>query len=72
MCLADQLAAHGDDHAGAFEAYRQTRFPCAALVQMNARGFGDLIPAPGAPTKIRSAFAAHSAEESFYFDWLYG
>jgi len=71
VCLADQLAAHGDDVAGAFESYRQVRFPRTALVQMSARGFGDLIHADNAAANIRHALSGNSAE-FFYFDWLYG
>jgi 2-polyprenyl-6-methoxyphenol hydroxylase-like FAD-dependent oxidoreductase len=72
LCLADQFAQHGDDVAGAFQAYERTRYPRTTLVQTKARAFGDLIHAPDAPTKIRSALAARPGEEFFYFDWLYG
>jgi len=80
VCLADQLAKHGphmgNDIDGAFEAYRRVRYPRTAMVQMSARGFGDLIHAPDAASRIRSALAAQSGPgnsgEFFYFDWLYG
>ena len=71
VCLADQLAECKDDIPGAFEAYRKIRFPRTAMVQMSARGFGDLIHSVGAPEKIRSALAAPGASEFFYYDWLY-
>jgi 2-polyprenyl-6-methoxyphenol hydroxylase-like FAD-dependent oxidoreductase len=70
--LADQIARHGNDIARAFHQYRLARYPRAALVQMTARGFGDVIHAPGAPARIRNALAQHANEEFFYFDWLYG
>jgi 2-polyprenyl-6-methoxyphenol hydroxylase-like FAD-dependent oxidoreductase len=72
ICLAEEMAAHGNDVVSAFEAYRQVRFRRTALVQMSARGFGDLIHAPDAATKIQTALAHPStAGEFFYFDWLY-
>ena len=57
----------------AFEGYRQARFRRTALVQMSARGFGDLIHASNAGTRIQAAMAqARTSGEFFYFDWLYG
>jgi 2-polyprenyl-6-methoxyphenol hydroxylase-like FAD-dependent oxidoreductase len=70
-CLADQLSQHGDDILSAFQAYRMIRFPRTAMVQMTARGFGEIIHAPGAPARIRAEVSKHSDNEFFYFDWLY-
>ena len=73
VCLADQLAQHGEDVPRAFEAYRRIRFQRTALVQMSARGFGDLIHSADVAARIHTAMAQpHDNGEYFYFDWLYG
>jgi 3-hydroxybenzoate 6-monooxygenase len=71
-CLADSLARHANDIPGAFRAYQEARNPRTSRVQREARGFGEILHVENAGANICKALAAHSDNEFYFFDWLYG
>jgi 2-polyprenyl-6-methoxyphenol hydroxylase-like FAD-dependent oxidoreductase len=72
-CLADQVAAQGEDLAAAFQAYQEARYLRTARVQLTAHFFGEICHAEGVGRTLRNAWAAQRAEADFtYLDWLWG
>jgi 3-hydroxybenzoate 6-monooxygenase len=73
VCLADSMAAHGGDPAGAFPAYQRERIPRTAKAQRWARGMGELVHLDGMGALVRNALLRGRADDDFgYVDWLYG
>jgi 2-polyprenyl-6-methoxyphenol hydroxylase-like FAD-dependent oxidoreductase len=73
VSLADSMAAHGGDPAGAFPAYQRERIPRTAKAQRWARGMGELVHLDGMGALARNALLRQRADDDFaYVDWLYG
>ena len=73
VCLADSMAAHGGDSAGAFPAYQRERIPRTAKAQRWARGMGELVHLDGMGALVRNTLLRARADDDFgYVDWLYG
>jgi 3-hydroxybenzoate 6-monooxygenase len=74
VCLSHMLAHH-DDQAAALEAYRISRFPRTARVQLMSRAIGEHIYHPaGEHARIRNAVMSAKSQGEWCDDiaWLYG
>ncbi len=73
VCLAEQIAAHGGDHAAAFQKYQALRYLRTARVQLMARVFGQIYHAEGVLRELRNQVLSEwTAQGSLDMSWLYG
>jgi len=73
VCLVDQLALHGNDIPGAFQAYEQARMLRTARVQLTARFYGEVYHAAGVKAELRDTMLAGGGEGAWSgMQWLYG
>jgi len=73
VCLADRVAAHGDDLARAFQAYQGDRYLRTGRVQLTARFYGDVYHAAGVTAELRQMMLADRSPAQAYdgMAWLY-
>jgi salicylate hydroxylase len=73
VCLADQVVAHGGDHAAAFAAYQQQRYLRTARIQLTARLYGHVYHAAGASADLRNEFLRAKTPEQVFesMAWIY-
>lgn len=72
VVLADSVHAHGGDVGQAFKAYQAERQPRTALVQTNARLFGEVLHIDGVGARMRTALLRQRSPQDFTdFEWLY-
>jgi salicylate hydroxylase len=73
VCLADQVAIHGSDHAAAFVAYQQHRYLRTARVQLTARLYGHVYHASEASADLRNDFLRTKTPEQIFesMAWIY-
>jgi salicylate hydroxylase len=73
VCLANRVAANGDDFETAFKEYQQLRYLRTARVQLTARLFGDIYHAAGATADLRNAMlgAQDPSKPGEGMAWLY-
>jgi len=73
VCLATQVAAHGDDFESAFRAYQSLRYLRTARVQLTARMYGDIYHASGATADLRRVMlgAVDPSKPGEGMAWLY-
>jgi salicylate hydroxylase len=73
VCLAEQVAAHGEDYAAAFQKYQALRYLRTARVQLMARVFGQIYHAEGVLRELRNQVLSEwTAQGSLDMSWLYG
>lgn len=63
MCLAEEVARHGGDHASAFLDYQQRRYLRTTRVQLTARLYGHVYHAADASADLRNAFLRSKTPE---------
>lgn len=73
VCLADQVASHGGDHAAAFVAYQQQRYLRTARIQLTARLYGHVYHAAGASADLRNDFLRAKTPAQIFesMAWIY-
>tara|TARA_Y100001934_G_scaffold172884_1_gene204938 strand:+ start:565 stop:1122 length:558 start_codon:yes stop_codon:yes gene_type:complete len=73
VCLAHQVAAHGEDLASAFRAYTAARYLRTGRVQLTARFYGDVYHAEGVTRELRNMTLTPRTPDQAYkgMDWLY-
>jgi len=65
VCLADQVARHGGDHAAAFQDYQQQRYLRTTRIQLTARLYGFVFHASDASADLRNQFLqSRTAEQT--------
>ena len=73
VCLAEQIAANGDDYATAFQKYQDLRYLRTARVQLMARVFGEIYHASGVNRELRNQVLGDwTATGGIDMSWLYG
>jgi 3-hydroxybenzoate 6-monooxygenase len=73
VCLAEQVAANGDDYETAFKTYQQLRYLRTARVQLMARVFGEIYHASGVNRELRNQVIGDwTAQGGIDMSWLYG
>jgi 3-hydroxybenzoate 6-monooxygenase len=72
MVLAEEVARHGEDYNGAFNAYQQQRLNRTARVVLTARIFGHVCHAGGGARALRNELLAGRAPDNpWEIAWLY-
>ena len=73
VCLAHQVAAHGEDLASAFRAYTAARYLRTGRVQLTARFYGDVYHAEGVTRELRNMTLTPRTPDQAYqgMAWLY-
>jgi 2-polyprenyl-6-methoxyphenol hydroxylase-like FAD-dependent oxidoreductase len=72
MVLAEEVARHGEDYNGAFNAYQQQRLNRTARVVLTARIFGHVCHAGGGARALRNdLLAGRAADNPWEIAWLY-
>jgi len=73
VCLADQIVAHPDDHATAFQHYQQLRYLRTARVQLTARLYGVVYHAADASADLRNEFLRSKTPDEIFesMAWIY-
>ena len=73
VCLANRVAANGDDFETAFQEYQSLRYLRTARVQLTARMFGDIYHASDATADLRRVMlgAIDPAKPGEGMAWLY-
>jgi len=74
VCLADRIAARGDDLAGAFADYEDARYLRTGRVQVTARIYGEIYHAAGVTAELRTGMMAGRSPAQAHdgVAWLYG
>jgi salicylate hydroxylase len=73
VCLANQVASCGGDHAAAFVAYQQQRYLRTARVQLTARLYGHVYHASNASADLRNDFLRAKTPAQIFesMAWIY-
>jgi 2-polyprenyl-6-methoxyphenol hydroxylase-like FAD-dependent oxidoreductase len=73
VCLADNVASHGDDIAAAYQSYQQQRYIRTARVQLTARLYGHVYHAQGATADLRNHFLQSRTPAQIFesMAWIY-
>jgi 2-polyprenyl-6-methoxyphenol hydroxylase-like FAD-dependent oxidoreductase len=73
VVLAEKLAEHKGDIAGAFVAYQEARYKRTAWVQIMARVYGELYHAEGVKAELRNdSLGARTPQDAYKgVEWLY-
>ncbi len=73
VCLADNVASHGNDIAAAYQSYQQQRYIRTARVQLTARLYGHVYHAQGATADLRNHFLQSKTPAQIFesMAWIY-